>query len=233
MQLIAMITMLIDHLGAVFFFEERWMRIVGRIAFPIYCYLLVVGYRRTRSQKRYAVRLFILALVSQIPFMFAFFTSGVNVIGTLFVSLLILMAVDYFKGQAWLQVFVAFVLTAVTYLPMEALKFDYGTYGVLLVLAYRYLPNAWSMVAAHFAINAIWILGFRATSDIQFFSMITTFFIAGIQSASPKAKTEVRVPRWLWRSFYPGHLAIIALVQWQMYDVTWNDFIMRITDYSM
>lgn len=233
MQLIAMITMLIDHLGAVFFFEERWMRVVGRIAFPIYCYLLVVGYRRTRSKKRYAARLFVLASVSQIPFMLALFTSGVNVIGTLFISLLILMAVDYFKGRAWIQVLVAFGLTAATYWPMEELKFDYGTYGVLLVLAYRYLPNAWLMIAAHFAINAIWIFGFRTTSEIQFFSMITTFFIAGIQSASPNAKTEVRVPRWLWRSFYPAHLAIIALVEWQLYDVAWNDFIMAITNYSL
>lgn len=228
MQLIAMITMLIDHLGYVFFQDERWMRIVGRIAFPIYCYLLVAGYHRTRSKKRYALRLFGLALLSQIPFMLAFLTSNVNVIGTLFVALMIVMAIDFFKGQAWLQGLVGFVLLAVTFWPMETFGFDYATYGVLLVLVYRYLPNAWAMVGGHLALNILYVVVFQSVT--QFYSLVTTLFIAGIRSSSPDAKTEVRLPRWLWRSFYPAHLALIALVSWQIHDITWTDFLARLND---
>ncbi|GGO02583.1 TraX family protein [Saccharibacillus kuerlensis] len=211
MQLIAMITMLIDHLGATFFQNEGWMRIVGRIAFPIYCYLLVVGYKRTRSKPRYAFRLFILALISQLPFMFAFTTTGVNVIATLLVALLIVMAIDYFKGQPWLQWAVGLLLIAATYAPMAMLKFDYATYGVLLVLIYRYMPNAWAMVGGHLVLNIL--LG----NSIQFFSLTTTLLIAIIHSAAPEVRTEVRLPRWLWRAFYPAHLALIALIEWQLY----------------
>ncbi|MEJ8303783.1 TraX family protein [Saccharibacillus sacchari] len=229
MQLIAMITMLIDHLGYVFFPGEPWMRIIGRIAFPIYCYLLVVGYQRTRSKKRYALRLFGLTLLSQIPFMAAFVTTGVNVIGTLFVSLLIIMAIDYFKDQQALQVLVALILLTATAWPLEELHFDYGTYGVLLVLIYRYLPNAWAMVGGHLALNMVWISAFHLSADIQFFSMISTFFIAGIHSASPATQTEIRLPRWLWRFFYPAHLAIIAVISWQLNDITWDQFVLWLT----
>lgn len=229
MQLIAMITMLIDHLGYVFFPSEHWMRIIGRIAFPIYCYLLVVGYQRTRSKKRYSLRLLGLALLSQIPYSFAFITTGVNVIATLFIALLIVMAIDYFKGQRWMQVLIAVVLVAVTYWPMKAMEFDYGTYGVLLVLIYRYLPKAWAMVVGHLALNVIWIFAFQFTVFTQFYSIITTLFIAGIHAASPETKTEVRLPSWLWRSFYPAHLAIIGFVQWQLYDITWEQFMIGLT----
>ncbi|MCQ4088571.1 TraX family protein [Saccharibacillus sp. JS10] len=222
MQLIAMITMLIDHLGAVFFYEERWMRIVGRIAFPIYCYLLVVGYHRTRSKKRYAGRLFGLALLSQIPFSFAFLTLGINVIGTLFVSLLIVMAIDYFEKNKAMQWTIGILLVILTYFPMQALAFDYGTYGVLLVLIYRYIPNMWGMVGGHFALNIWNLISFGGVT--QMYSLVTTLFIAGIRSTSPDAKTEVRLPRWLWRFFYPAHLAIIAWIEWQLYDIKWTGF---------
>ncbi|NGZ76794.1 TraX family protein [Saccharibacillus alkalitolerans] len=227
MQLIAMITMLIDHLGAVFFPEHYWMRIVGRVAFPLYCYLLVAGYKRTRSKPRYASRLFVLALLSQLPFMLAFITAGVNVIGTLLVALLIVMAIDRFQGKTVLQWAVGFLLLALTYWPMKELDFDYATYGVLLVLIYRYMPNVWAMVGGHLALNVVWAVAFSGIT--QFYSIVTTLFIAGIQASAPTAKTEVRLPRWLWRSFYPVHLAIIALVEWQIYDITWTNFTFWIT----
>lgn len=223
MQLIAMITMLIDHLGAVFFPDERWMRIVGRIAFPIYCYLLVVGYRRTRSPNRYVLRLFGLALLSQLPYMLTFLTSGVNVIGTLLIALLIVMAIDRFKGQAGLQWAVGLLLVALTFWPMEALQFDYGTYGVLLVLIYRYMPNPWGMLGGHLALNVLYVFLFQGV--IQFFSVATTLFLAGLHSAAPEAKTEIRLPRWLWRAFYPGHLAVIAIVQWQLSGAAPGDYL--------
>ncbi|MDO3411031.1 TraX family protein [Saccharibacillus sp. CPCC 101409] len=215
MQLIAMLTMLIDHLGYVFFQDEHWMRIVGRIAFPIYCYLLVAGYNRTRSRKRYALRLLVLALVSQLPFTFAFRTLHVNVIGTLLVALLIIMAIDRFRGRAALQWTVGIALVALTYWPMEALHFDYATYGVLLVLIYRYLPNAGAMLAGHFLLNVLYVYEFE--SFTQFYSIFTTLAIAAVRLNAPDARTEVRLPRWLWRSFYPAHLALIALAEWWIY----------------
>lgn len=225
MQLIAMITMLIDHLGYVFFPDERWMRVVGRIAFPIYCYLLVAGYRRTRSKKRYATRLFILALLSQIPFMFAFVTDGVNVIGTLFVALITMMIIDRFEGNAGLQVLMGLLLVAALQVPLEVLNFDYAIYGVLTVLVYRYLPGALGILAGQFVLNILFIFVFNFSNPIQLYSLITTVFIAGLQLASPETRTEIRLPRWLWRAFYPAHLAMIALAEWLYYGDAYAGYI--------
>ena len=66
---IALVCMVIDHVGSAFFPGSAfiWMRVIGRIAFPLYAWCLVVGMEHTRSPLRYALRLFVLFLVSQ-PF---------------------------------------------------------------------------------------------------------------------------------------------------------------------
>ncbi|HHU49810.1 MAG TPA: hypothetical protein GXZ37_08835, partial [Clostridiales bacterium] len=61
-KLIAMAAMLIDHIGAVFFPEAIWLRIIGRISFPLFAWGIAVGFIRTRNWKIYAVRLLAVGL---------------------------------------------------------------------------------------------------------------------------------------------------------------------------
>ena len=79
LKLIAVISMLIDHTSAVILEQipgleapAFFMRIIGRAAFPIYCFLLVEGFYHTRSRAKYAGRLFLFALISEVPFDLAF-----------------------------------------------------------------------------------------------------------------------------------------------------------------
>ncbi|MCK8060804.1 MULTISPECIES: TraX family protein [unclassified Fusibacter] len=70
LKLIAIITMLIDHIGYLFFPQIRLFRTIGRIAFPIFAFQLAVGYKHTSSLPKYSLRLFGFALISYLPYIF-------------------------------------------------------------------------------------------------------------------------------------------------------------------
>ncbi|MBU0905931.1 MAG: conjugal transfer protein TraX [Firmicutes bacterium] len=63
LEWITMLTMLIDHLGFTFFTDLPILRAIGRIAFPLYCFFIVLGMERTRNRKRYFKRLFFIAII--------------------------------------------------------------------------------------------------------------------------------------------------------------------------
>ncbi len=200
-----MITMLIDHLGYAFFSDDRYLRIIGRIAFPIYCYLLVVGYQRTRNVQKYTVRLLLIAVLSQFPFMYAFNISNLNVVFTLLLGLLLMMALDRIPHK-WLPLSILLALAVA--LGAEVLHTDYGAYGIALIVIFRYAPGYWA-VLLHFILNIMFQLG-GFNSSLQSFSIVATLLIA-VQQSSPQLRLP-RAPAWLWRAFYPAHLAIIALI---------------------
>lgn len=68
LKLIALITMFIDHIGAVFFPQVTLLRVIGRISFPLYAFLIAEGCRYTRNRGRYALGLGVFALISEIPY---------------------------------------------------------------------------------------------------------------------------------------------------------------------
>ena len=75
LKLIAVVTMLIDHIGYIFFPRVLWLRFIGRCAFPIYAFLLVQGYRHTHSVGKYLGRLALFSILSEVAFDLAFFRS--------------------------------------------------------------------------------------------------------------------------------------------------------------
>ena len=105
LKLIAVITMLVDHVGAGLFPEIIWMRMVGRLAFPIFAFLLCEGFAHTRDIRRYAVRLGAFALISEVPFNLLhsyrlFDLNAQNVFFTLLIGLLTLYGIDRLAGRA-------------------------------------------------------------------------------------------------------------------------------------
>ncbi|MFD1176809.1 TraX family protein [Paenibacillus puldeungensis] len=201
MQLIAMLTMAIDHIGLIFFPGEVLWRIIGRLAFPIYAYALVQGYKHTSSYGKYCFRLFLIAVLSQIPYQLAFDTNGLNVVMTLFVSFLVIRLLDSIHPG----IFTALII-AVVCVVMEVLPFDYGAYGLLLVLIFKYAGPK-MMPGMHLLLNLAYLLAYGWV--LQLVSLVPTLVIA----YGPKLWRRLeswRMPRWIWRVFYPAHLAVLA-----------------------
>lgn len=204
MQWIAMITMLIDHIGAVFFPHIIELRIIGRIAFPIYAFAVYIGYKHTRDVQKYIWRLFWIAIISQVPFMVAFNHYSLNVVWTLWSALLVLFVIDKLPSKL---LGIPIVIGAGWF--MEISQMDYGMYGLLLVLLFRYFQGP-VLVVAHVLLNALYLL--LHNSSVQMFSVLATAGIAIAQYY--QAGFRMKGPRWVWRYFYPAHLAIIAIIRW-------------------
>lgn len=204
MQLIAMLTMLIDHIGLIFFPDDPEWRYIGRIAFPIYCYALVQGHLHTSSRPRYILRLLVIGLTAQVPFNLALNPEGLNVVFTLLLSEWVMIALDKLPKLRLAPLVVipaAFV--------MDALPLDYNAYGLLLVLIFRY-ARSYGLVLFHLLLNVLSLFYYGWT--VQMLSLLPTLVIA-YGPALWERLVRLRMPRWVWRSFYPGHLALLALVR--------------------
>ena len=154
LKIIAIVTMLIDHIAATVIIRilkfggyndglyqlYRVMRNIGRIAFPIFCFLLVEGFMHTRDREKYALRLGCFAAVSEIPFDLAFNGKVLevgyqNVFFTLLLGLLTMMAYDAVMNQSRWSVWKRTALSTIAILAgmfaAEFLSTDYGALGVL------------------------------------------------------------------------------------------------------
>ena len=218
---IAMIAMFIDH-SAVVLIENRFlggqtagvdyalalaqpgpwwkldlvMRLIGRLAFPIFCFLLVEGFVHTRSVKDYAMRLALLACVSEIPFDLAIFGKAFywdyqNVAFTLLLGIGAMSAWKKCEGKSVFQVLSAggFCLMAMM------VDCDYGAFGVfLIVLLYALRENRrWQAIFG--ALSVLW----ENSAPLAF---ILIYFYNGERG---KANWK-----YLFYTFYPLHLLILA-----------------------
>jgi len=203
MPIVAMLTMLIDHIGLIFFPNELLWRIIGRLAFPIYLFGIVQGWKYTRNRKRYVIRLSVIGAVSQIPFVLSVGAGGINVIGTFLMILAAFWVLDRMRGNG-----LAIVSVVLIALALEMFPFDYGAYGLGLALCYRYL-SGFNMVAAHMAMNLLWM--FYKGWGIQLYSILPTVLFAFGPDLMNRMN-RFKVPRWLWLSFYPAHLLILGII---------------------
>ena len=114
LKIIAMVTMTCDHLSYLIFGKFSFLNLIGRIAFPIFAYQITEGYTHTSNLKRYFLRLFVFALISQAPFML--FTSLVtndfrlNIFFTLLLGLVAITIFDRLSSYKYQNKFMHFVV---------------------------------------------------------------------------------------------------------------------------
>ena len=200
LKCIAIASMLIDHMGAVLFPYSTWMRIVGRLAFPIFAYLLVEGFVYTRDVKKYLTRLGIFALISEIPFDLAFFGNVVamkhqNVFFELFLGILVLYLMLKTTDQAQR---VMIIIPAL--LISDWLCLDYGSWGLLMILVY-YVCREKKLLKLALIVAINLLMG-----NSQVYAGLAVLIIAlHNRELGPKMKL-------FFYAFYPAHLLILFFI---------------------
>lgn len=221
LKIIAMITMLIDHIGAAVLVRmiiagnsELYdmysvLRMIGRIAFPIFCFLLIEGFCYTKDAKKYAARLFLFALLSEVPFDLAFSSKVLefqyqNVFFTLVIGLVTIML--YKKvGEAPVQ---NPILKLVMQLAVgiaggcvaEVMKTDYGMLGVMVIVVFYMLrENRFYQIAVGCVLFIENVTALLAFVPIAFYN--------GSRGLNMK---------WLFYIFYPAHLLLLYGISYLM-----------------
>ena len=212
LKLIAVISMLIDHTGDVLYPGQLWLRYIGRLAFPIYCFLLVEGFCHTRNLKNYMLRLLIFGIISEVPFDLAFHESFIdfghqNVFWTL---LLGLMAISLMSMLEYDNIYVRYLLQMMIAVP-------FGIAAQLMHTDYRWIGIG--LIASMYIFHNIEVLkvGAGVVFMLPFFSNQIEYF--GVLSYLPihfyngRRGLENGFSKWLFYVFYPVHLMVLVIIR--------------------
>lgn len=224
---VAVISMFIDHCTAVLV-EGSWsvgiravsyvvLRGIGRLAFPIYCFLLVEGLQHTRNVKKYLARLFVFAFLSDIPFDLAFrksvFHFGYqNVFFTLFFGLLGLALWQYLTekkdfGAAWWRQLLGLVCLAALAWIAELCHTDYGWQGVT-VIALMYLLRKLPWLRD---LGSLGVLYFSSPLELAAAPDLVLFRLYNGERG--------RQSKYFFYIFYPAHLLLLAGLRWLLWRI--------------
>ena len=230
LHIMAMAFMLCDHLWSVIPGND-WLTCIGRVAYPLFAFMIVEGYFHTKNLKKYVSRLAVFALISEIPFNLMYGSSWSyivhqNVLITFLISIGLIHINEKarIKGKLWRRIAVAIVSLAAGYILGIVTFCDYNYAGIFTILVfYFFRGRKWYHFAGQliclFWINVEMLGGFAYEIPIG----DDTFYFTRQALA-----LLALVPIWLYRgrqghhskpfqyfcySFYPAHMFIIGLTK--------------------
>ena len=203
MKWIAVLTMITDHVGRMFFPDVHIFNIIGRIAFPLFAFLLIEGFVHTGNLKKYMLRMLIFACISEIPYDLAMQETWLefsrqNTIWTLTLGLLMLALCRKYQYSVWAVAGIAVVCCAVAAL----LRFDYGAGGIVLILILYFLRDRqWLKYLAMLGLSVLWFGG------TEIAAMISIIFMLAYNGKHGKNM------KYMFYWFYPVHLAVLFFIK--------------------
>ena len=232
LKTIACITMLLDHIGATIVLNcvyratgtdrALWLdiyealRTMGRLSFPIYCFLLVEGAFHTKNPWRYGLRLLTGAILAEIPFDLAFYDkitwAHQSIMVTLLLGFLMLEIMKKCPNLLKLLLVIPFAFAA------GKLGTDYGAKGIMLIAVFAFTRGMkyktlwqflgiWYVFSPDHRMMFNWLGGIRWT--IQ---ELAVFAVVPIALYSGKKATNNKLLQWVFYLFYPVHLTILYLI---------------------
>lgn len=229
LKLIAMIAMLIDHSGKMLFPQYPIMRVIGRLAFPIYAYCIAVGCVYTRDPLKYFKRIVLIALISQ-PFYVVALGHETSAMYSVSFADHPARAALRFYVQSWAakpsilltlaigvlviwtirerQLLLTLVMILFCWLIQGEL--DYGMRGLtLMVLFYLFCAKWWLSLPVMLSYMVWWGLqGSGYTMfDVRF--GIQMFAVLALPLIYIHTKSKLRINKWVFYFYYPAHLILI------------------------
>ena len=227
LKYIALATMTLDHIAAVLLPYGTplytALRGIGRVAFPVYCFLLVEGYLHTSNRKAYFTRLLLFAFVSELPFDMAIFhfpfvkswsalSGHQNVFFTLAFGFLSMYILDYHWFRQRMTGFTGMILIGIL---AEILNFDYGLNGILMILLIficrRFRPDIPPLFVAILTVLPLFSLQSISGVCVVLSIPFLTLYNGQKGSPLPGGKTFPGA-KYLFYSYYPIHLFIISIL---------------------
>ena len=205
LKVIACVSMLADHLCLILFpdaaFTPYIRETIGRIAFPLFAYLICEGFIHTRSRTRYFITVAILAVVSEPLYDMAF--SGVwlefnnqNTVFTLLFGLFMIMLMDKFSMNYSVQIMLIAIFGTAAYF----IRIDYSFWGIICIGAYYVMKKMPPCLAAGVAVTSLTV-GYNSFG--AYLALIPLFFYDKSRGTMPPAL------KYAFYVFYPAHLAVL------------------------
>ena len=214
LKIIAMLTMLMDHVGVYLYPSVEWLRIVGRISLPIFAYMIAEGCRYTRHRLRYFLQIAIIAVGCQLVYYFAMGSLYQGILVTFSLSILVIYSVENFlkKKDAFSCVLALLSISVTIFLTVFApsawrntdFAVDYGIGGVALPVLIYFAPSKWWKLlatAAGIVILAGWLM------PRQWWALLSLPFLALYNGERGKLKMK-----YFFYIFYPAHLVALYLI---------------------
>lgn len=213
LKVIAFVSMVIDHFGVIVYpklecFDVsvyQTFRFFGRMAFPIYCFLLVEGYMHTKSIIKYICRLLVFGLISEPIFDYVifgdwFYKDYQNVYFTLYIGLLALVVLDFVNAKMSGIAKYGLGFFSVVFLSNLSVSssFDYGFKGVLFIVAFYLMKKSNRVVKAIFYILMC----------LLNIGMVLVLPLLCLYNGRPGKRQK-----YLFYALYPGHLIVLYSVK--------------------
>lgn len=215
LKIIALIAMTLDHVGKLLWPGCVWMQVVGRLAFPIFAYMVAEGCTYTKNRKKYLGMMAGLAFVCQLVYLVAMGSLYQSVLVSFTLSIVLIYIVDWAKGTG--KVWLALVLAVVSYgtawflsveLPVVLWRtdynIDYGFAGILLVVGIYYAKGHLAKLAMATVMLAVLGITFEG---IQWYGLLALPLLALYGGERGKHKLK-----YLFYIYYPAHLAVVYLI---------------------
>lgn len=230
LHVLAMALMLCDHLWATLFPWMEWLTCIGRIAFPIFAFMIVEGYFHTHDVRRYLLRLFAFAVLSEIPFDLIygsrfFYPYHQNVLWTFLIALLLIVGIEKVrqKQTLWLTILVSVLAVIGGFAIGMVTMVDYFGIGIVTVLVfYFFRGRKWWCCVGQFL--CLYYLNVELLGGYYYPVNIFGFEFEVVQQG---LALLALIPIWLYRgkqgyhakwfqylcyAFYPAHLLILYLI---------------------